>query len=306
MHPYNLSIDESVAATIGSFDGLHIAHMSLIEKLKREAAQRGLKTLLITFNPHPQEYFRPTQHVSYLFSPEEKKEALESLDLDYVVEIPFDQEMAELSAADFTEQWLLAKYKVHYLLTGFNHAFGQNRMGNCDWLNTHYAGQIEAEALGKVEIANQVVSSSLIRESIRNGNTELTQLLLGRPYRFSGIVEHGAELGRTIEFPTANIRWASVDKLKPADGVYAVRVMYHNALLPAVMNIGFRPTVDGKTHKIEVHILDREIDLYDAHLTVDIIKFIRGEKKFNNLDELKNQIKKDVLLAKTILNSTNG
>lgn len=306
MHPYNLPIKEKVAATIGSFDGLHVAHMQLIEKLKREAKARGLKTLLITFHPHPQQYFRPNQLVSFLFSAEEKKEALASLGLDYIVEIPFDKAMAEMSAAQFTEQWLIKRYNLSYLLTGFNHAFGQNRMGNCEWINAHYANQLLAEAMPKVEIGHQIVSSSLIRESIRNGQTDQTQLLLGRPYRFSGLVEHGAGLGSKLAFPTANIRWASQEKLKPADGVYAVWVHYENKPFAGVMNIGFRPTVDGKTHKIEVHLLDQEIDLYGVHLTIDIVKFIRGEQKFADLDELKRQIQHDALMAKTILNSQNG
>ncbi|MFB6277827.1 MAG: bifunctional riboflavin kinase/FAD synthetase, partial [Halothece sp.] len=288
------------AIALGNFDGVHRGHHNVIQPV----LQQSVRSTVVTFHPHPREYF--TGESCPLLTPlEEKISHLKALGIQQLVLLPFNQELASLSPEAFVKNLLVDQLKPHYISVGEDFRFGYQRRGTAETLSAI------ASQLGiTVNIASlqtngeQRISSSSIRDAISNGNIQLANALLGRPYTLRGTVITGEQRGRTIGFPTANLALPR-NKLVPCYGVYAVQVTSTTRPLisphPAVMNIGMRPTVNGQHPTIEIHLLDWTGELYQHNLTVQLKQFLRSEEKFSSLDALKAQIASDCELARQIL-----
>ena len=292
--------------TIGTYDGVHLGHQAIIREMVERARAQGKEAVLMTFEPHPRMVLQPMDHrVELIDTLEEKLSKLEDLGLDTVILFPFSLEFASLSASDFIEKILVNGLGVSEVHIGYDHQFGKNREGTYELL--HQKGvelgftvcQIEAKKIDEVAI-----SSTKIRHAIREGDIEMAQHYLGQAHALSGIVIHGNKLGRTIGFPTANIDWKEDTKLLPGNGVYAVKVAVAGSNLCGVMNIGVKPTVQ-KLPKLtaEVFIFDFDQDIYDQAIKVEFIKRLRGEQKFDSVESLKNQLKKDEELARSVFST---
>ncbi|MCO6523824.1 MAG: bifunctional riboflavin kinase/FAD synthetase [Candidatus Schmidhempelia sp.] len=287
--------------TMGNFDGVHLGHQTLLACLKQAKQHYNLPTVVMIFEPQPLEYFQPDNAPARLTSFQEKYYQLEQLGIDYLLCIPFNRQVATLSADDFVQQWLINQLQVQYIIVGDDFAFGRKREGDITLL-AHYAkqGHFTLKSLPTYYYQAQRVSSTAIRQALSSSNFNLASQLLGRPYTICGKVIHGNALARQIGFPTANIQ---LHRLKPAlHGVYLVEVT--NTLTKrcyqGIANIGIRPTIDGKYATLEVNIFDFNQDIYGQYLTVYFKKKIRDEKKFTSLDDLKQQIIQDVCIARNI------
>jgi riboflavin kinase/FMN adenylyltransferase len=227
---------------------------------------------------------------------------LESLGIDHLVILPFTREFSELSREQYIEDILISGFGTKAMVIGYDHRFGKNREGGIDYLLEHSERfKIEIEEINRQEIENLTISSTKIRKAIEDGNVATANELLGRYYDFRGTVVKGRQLGRQIGFPTANVKIANEFKLIPKNGVYAVYIWVRENKLPGVMNVGVRPTVEGKGITQEVHIFDFSEDIYGETVRVEIVDFIRDEQKFENMDKLIAQIKTDAITAKQIL-----
>ena len=284
---------------LGNFDGIHQGHQKVIEPIFQPHLNKEYSRCLVTFTPHPQEFFSGNKKL--LLTPiAEKSQLLEQMGIDQLILLPFDRELANLTPSDFVSEILVKKINASFICIGEDFRFGYRRQGDAEQLKLlAIEHQIEVNITPEqsitVEDRKQRISSSLIRKSLSQGEIEFANQMLGREYKFIGTVVKGQQLGRTIGFPTANLQIPQ-DKFIPQKGVYEVRVDILDSQetnLLGVMNIGNRPTIDGQNISIEVHLLNWQGDLYNKQLKVRLVKFIREEKKFASLDELKEQIKKD-------------
>ena len=281
------------AATIGSFDGVHLGHQALLEKLSDEGRARSLPVTLITFEPQPREYFSPGSTPPRLTRFREKLEALQCCPVDRVVCLRFSDALAALTADEFIRRLLIDGLGVEYLVVGDDFRFGKNRKGNKALLQQ--SAELHGFQLGTLEdfeMGGQRVSSTRVREALESGDLGTAGALLGRPYSMCGRVAHGDKRGRTIGFPTANIflHRASV----PVSGVFAVEMLgIDDAPIPGVANVGTRPTVDGSRALLEVHLFDFARDIYGHHVQVRFVKKLREERKFDSFEHLKQQIQLD-------------
>jgi riboflavin kinase/FMN adenylyltransferase len=304
------SLDNSIfikpILTIGTYDGLHLGHQAIIREMVRRAHAAGKEAVLMTFDPHPRMVLQPKDHqVELIDTLEEKLSKLEELGLDTVILYPFSQEFASMSAADFIQTILVKRLGVSEVHIGYDHQFGKNREGTYELLHEkgielgYSVYQIEAKKIDEVAI-----SSTKIRNAIRQGDVETAKHYLGKAHVLSGTVIHGNKLGRTIGFPTANIDWQEETKLLPANGVYAVKVTVLGKNYNGVMNIGVKPTVQ-KLPKLtaEVFIFDFNQDIYDHTIRVEFVQRLRGEQRFDSVESLKNQLKKDEELARSVFSS---
>ena len=281
------------AATIGSFDGVHLGHKAVLEKLSDEGRARNLPVTLITFEPQPREYFSPGSTPPRLTRFREKLEALQSCSVDRVVCLRFSDALAALTADQFIQQLLIDGLGVKYLVVGDDFRFGKNRKGDKALLQQ--SAELHGFQLGTLEdfeMGGQRVSSTRVREALESGDLGTARTLLGRSYSMCGRVAHGDKRGRTIGFPTANIflHRASV----PVSGVFAVEMLgIDDAPIPGVANVGTRPTVDGSRALLEVHLFDFARDIYGHHVQVRFVKKLREERKFDSFEHLKQQIQLD-------------
>jgi riboflavin kinase/FMN adenylyltransferase len=286
--------------TIGIFDGVHCAHQQLIHSLNEASKKLNLPSVLITMWPHPRKYFNPQGKMQLLTTLEEKTNILSSSSLDYLMVYPFTSEFANTSYETFVEEHLVTKLGVQYVIIGYNHHFGKNREGNFESLKGLAAKhQFKAERLEKIFINDYPVSSSETRNAILEGNIERANTLLGRFFVLTGNVVEGKKLGRTINYPTANIEIENTDKIIPKDGVYAVQIKIDNTQYYGMLNIGKRPTVSNENNKsIEVHIFDFNKNIYNKTISVEFIYRLRDEFKFGSINELKEQLRKDEIEAR--------
>jgi len=286
---------EPCAVTMGTFDGVHKGHHLLIERLISESKSRGLKSVLVTFDPHPRQFFAGPDKVKLLTTLQEKLELLQKFTLDCLAVVEFNQQLAQITYQDFLQEILLKKLKMRLLLIGYDHGFGKGRQGTFENLKP-LAPKLNFDLL-KVEplvLGEHIVKSSTIRELLLQGQLEKANKLLGHPYQLKGEVVKGRLLGKKLEFPTANLYISDSAKLLPKDGVYAVDVKVDDKFYRGMLNIGFRPTVNHSTQRtVEVHILDFTRDIYGQQITVYFKKRLRDEKRFKNLEELKEQLTKD-------------
>lgn len=294
---------QKTVVTIGSFDGVHLGHRRILEQVGALARSCGGESVVITFDPHPRTVLQPDDpHFKLLSTTAEKIALLESSGVDNVVVVPFSQEFARQSASEYVEDFLVHKFHPRYIVIGYDHRFGANREGNIGFLKKYepVAG-FEVVEISAQEVDEIAVSSSKIRKALEASDVQLANRLLGHPFSFSGEVVYGKQIGRTISFPTANVAIADPHKLVLPQGIYAARVSSglpegrHSA--DAMLYIGNRPTVDeeGAQQTIEVNIIDFDGDLYGRQLQVDVIDFIRPDKKLDNLEALQAQIEADKL-----------
>ncbi|PWK26590.1 riboflavin kinase/FMN adenylyltransferase [Arcicella aurantiaca] len=294
---------ENAVVTSGTFDGVHLGHRKILNRLIEVAQQTEGESVVLTFYPHPRTVISPDNKVVNLLSTlDEKIELLEKSGIQHLVIIPFTREFSELSSEEFIQKILIQTIGTKTLVIGFDHRFGKNREGSFEYLKVHKANYgFEIEEISRQDIENIGVSSSKIRKALQDGDIQLADHFLGRNYSLSGVIVKGKQLGRTIGFPTANIQVREIAKLIPTTGVYAVKVGYNGNELKGMLNIGNRPTVDGTFQTIEVNIFDFDREIYGENLTVEFIQKIRNEQKFNGLDELKAQIAKDKITCTEIL-----
>lgn len=294
------------AIALGNFDGIHCGHRQVIEPVlaAREQAVLRLYATVVSFSPHPREFFS-RQPLALLSPFEERIALLEQTGVDQLMVLPFDQELANLSPEEFVRQILVDKLQAKHISVGRDFRFGRQRAGNADLLESLAAEHgVEVTQVSLQTRDGERISSSAVRTALAQGDIQTAAQLLGRPYRLIGKVVQGQQIGRTIGFPTANLQLPE-SKLVPAQGVYGVRVSGKNLnqgnAVYGVMNIGNRPTVDGIAETIEVHLLDWQGDLYGQELTVELLEFIRSEQRFPSLDALKAQISADCAVARARL-----
>lgn len=283
------------AATIGFFDGVHVGHRFLLSKLKEEAKKRGKKTLVISFDVHPKTVLSTNYLPPLLTTNEEKIALIEEEGIDACILLHFNKEMANLTAYEFLDRIITKQLGVDVLLIGYNHRFGKNREEGFESY-VEYGKQLGIDVLSVEAYNNDQthISSSVVRRLLLNGLIEEANTMLSRPYKLTGKVIRGQQLGQQIGFPTANLSIPDKRKLIPEGGVYAVQVKFKNEVFKGMLNIGKRPTVSrGSRTSIEVHILNFDKDIYNENLDIFFLKKIRNEIKFKSIDDLVLQLNKD-------------
>lgn len=291
-------VSSPVALAIGNFDGVHCGHAALVGRLTRVASERGLPPTILTFEPHPREFFAPASAPARLTTLREKLELLAELGVEQAMVCPFNASFAALSADEFVDRVLCRGLQVRHLIIGDDFRFGRGRQGDFAWLQA--AGQrlgFAVEAMQSVIVHGERVSSSGIRRALAAGDMSHAARLLGRPYMMDGQVSHGDKIGRQLGFATANIRIKH--NPLPMTGVFAVEVAgLGESPLPGVANLGIRPTVGGTRPLLEVHLFDFDRDIYGAHISVRFLHKLRDEQRFPNFDALKAQIAADAAAAR--------
>lgn len=286
---------ENPVVTIGSFDGVHLGHVQVIEGLKQSARRLGGKSVIISFDPHPREVLYPLEkRPGILTTLEEKIQILDSLGVDCLIILRFTETLAGLSYTDFVKL-LVDKLNIKGLIVGYDHRFGKDREGsfaNLQVLADRYHFYLEQE--GVYETDQVSISSTKIRTALELGDIKLVKTYLGYDYPLSGKVVHGDKIGRKIGFPTANLKINDERKLLPVSGVYAVDVLVGSGEYYGMLNIGIRPTVSTSgIVRLEVNIFDFDSNIYGENIRLNLLSRIRGERKFENMTELTMQLKKD-------------
>jgi riboflavin kinase/FMN adenylyltransferase len=288
--------------TTGTFDGVHLGHRVILEKIIQQAKAEGGESVLLTFYPHPRMVLFPDDtNLKLLTTQPEKIKLLEEIGLDHLIIQKFTPDFSRMQAYDYVRDILVNKIGVHKLIIGYDHQFGRNREGSIDQLRELTPlFNFKIEEIPAQDIDTVKISSTKIRRALIDGDIQQADRYLGYPYSLSGEVIHGNQLGRTIGFKTANILVSNKNKLIPGDGVYAVKVCLQDKEHQGMMNIGRRPTVENPDAgiTIEVHIFNFDEDLYNKVITVKFLKRVRDEKKFDSIDSLKEQLhldKKEIL-----------
>lgn len=280
--------------TIGTFDGIHIGHQKILKDLIQAAKTNQTKSVLLTFFPHPRMVLQQNVSLELLNTIEEKSTLLEQMGLDYLIIHPFSKEFSRLTALDFVRDVLVNQLNISKLIIGYDHHFGKNREGNIDQLREYsHLYDFEVEEIPAQDIDDVSVSSTKIRNALHEGLLKTANKYLGYNYMVHGTVVNGKKLGGKIGFPTANIDVKEDYKLIPKTGVYVIQTTINNTPYKGMLNIGYRPTVDGKHQTIEAHLFDFDGDLYGAFLKIEFLYFLREEQKFDSIDHLIAQLKKD-------------
>ena len=298
----NFKTISCAVATTGTFDGVHLGHRKILNQLVAKAKKVGGESVLLTFSPHPRIVLQPDVELELLSSENEKISLLEKTGIDHLIIHPFTREFSRTQSLDFVREFLVNKIGVKHLVIGYDHHFGRNREGSFDHLKEFgpiYGFEVEEIAAFDIDQVN--VSSTKIRNALAEGNVELANMYLGAPYSISGRVIKGNQIGRTIGFPTANIECDFMQKLLPADGVYAGKLHVNGHTYNAMANLGSRPTIGSKQRKLEVHCIGTDINLYESEVRFELFKFLRGIEEFANLEALKKQLEVDKKEAKLVL-----
>ncbi len=291
--------------TIGTFDGVHLGHRQIIEKMKAEAAVTGGETVIITFHPHPRKVVSSEfMGVRLITTIQERITLLRATGIDHLVIVPFTDVFANQSALEYIRDFLVKKFSPHTIIIGFDHRFGRDRLGNyqlMEELAPVYGYRLLE--IPKHVLENNSISSTLIRKAILQNDIDTANKLLGHHFFFCGTVVHGDKIGRKLGYPTANLKIEEEDKIIPANGIYAVYAWPSGTEEPCkgMMSIGFRPTVDGKKRVVEVNIFDFNREIYGETLRVAVKKYLRPEWKFDSLDALIEQIGKDKVNSLAVL-----
>jgi riboflavin kinase / FMN adenylyltransferase len=318
VHRYTESMPpfRNAVITIGTFDGVHTGHLQIISQLKETARAAGGESVIITFHPHPRRVVGGQHHdLRLLNTLQERIELLDKNGIDHLVIVPFTEDFARQSALQYVEEFLIRHFSPHTIIIGYDHHFGHNREGNyqlLEALKDKHGYQIRE--ISEKLLNNATISSTRIRQALLNGSVCDAIDFLGYPYFLEGVIVEGKKLGRTIGYPTANIRLYDEEKLVPANGVYAVTAcLVPPAIngkfeprdttpnLKGMMNIGVRPTVEGTNRTIEVNLFDFDREIYGETIRVYFHKRLRGEIKFENLDALKAQLAKDKEESRKVL-----
>ncbi len=282
------------AITIGTFDGVHIGHRKILERLINNAKLLELKSTVLTFFPHPRMVLQKDVSIKLLNTIDEKVSILEDIGIDILIVHPFTKEFSRLSATEFVRDILVNDLKTKKIIIGYDHRFGRNRNANInDLVAFGNTMDFEVEEISAQEIDDVSVSSTKIRKALGEGDIKTANSYLGYQYMLTGTVVRGKGLGRKLDFPTANLHIAEEYKLIPKNGVYVVSSLMDGNRVYGMMNIGYNPTVEGTTKSIEINFFDFDQDLYDKKIQIDIIDRIRDEHKFDSVEALQAQLKKD-------------
>lgn len=290
----NFPASEGSIVTIGTFDGVHLGHQQILKQLIDTSQQSKLKSVLLTFFPHPRMVLQPDISMRLIQTIEEREKALRKTGLDYLVIHPFSEKFSRLSADDYVKQILVEKLNVRKVVVGYDHRFGRNRTASLeDMYNYADIHDFEVIEIDAKKIKSTAVSSTKIRKAIDQGDIALANSYLGDPFTLEGVVVHGDKRGRELSYPTANIELQNKHKIIPKQGVYLIQSDIDNQVVYGMMNIGTKPTFDTTNPSIEVHFFDWNGDLYDQTLQVKLLKWIREEQKFGSVEELQAQIHAD-------------
>ncbi|MFY0654238.1 MAG: bifunctional riboflavin kinase/FAD synthetase [Cyclobacteriaceae bacterium] len=294
---------ENAIVTSGTFDGVHVGHRKILDGIREQAHGAAYNSVVLTFWPHPRFVVNPNEKALKLLSTfEEKVQLLREANIDYLIKIPFTKEFSKLTSEEFIQKVLIDKIGTKKLVIGYDHHFGKNREGSFDYLQENASRfGFEIQEIPRQDVDHVGVSSTKVRNALLEGKVYIASEYLGRPYQISGKVVSGNNLGTGLGFPTANIKLQDDYKLIPGNGVYAVKVEVGGNIHEGMMNIGNRPTVDGKNQSMEVNIFDFDRDIYNETVTVHFVKRIRDEEKFDGLAGLTAQLHEDKKKAVTIL-----
>ena len=290
----DFSSNKKTILTLGTFDGVHIGHKKILKKLIQKTKNEDYESLVLTFFPHPRMVLQEHSDIKLLNTIDEKIALLEQIGIENLVIHPFDETFSRLTAEEFVKTILVDRFHIQKIIIGYDHRFGRNRTANIDDLiafGKEY--NFEVEQISVQEINDISVSSTKIRTALLDGDMDLANKYLGYDYFLSGIVVKGKQLGRTINFPTANLKIEENYKLIPQNGVYIVKSTIDQKTVFGMMNIGFNPTVDGQGQTIEIHYFDFDTDLYNQKIKVSMLHRIRSEQKFESVALLKEQLEKD-------------
>ncbi|OLN22748.1 riboflavin biosynthesis protein RibF [Domibacillus antri] len=296
-HPHEKKTDEfqPMALALGFFDGVHKGHQKVIRTAKQIADQHGWKSAVMTFDPHPSVVLgQKHRHIRHITPLEEKKRLIEELGVDYLFIVRFTSDFAALEPQQFIDEYIIG-LNVRHVIAGFDYTYGRLGKGTMETIRFHSRGQFEYTTVKKLDLEEEKVSSTKVRELLSSGLVRDASDLLGRPYRMRGTVIHGDKRGRKMGFPTANIE-PDDSYFLPLTGVYAVKMRVQNEWREGVCNVGYRPTFkspDKPVLSIEVHIFQYSGDIYGEEVDVDWYIRLRGEQKFNGIEELSAQIEKD-------------
>ena len=292
--------------TIGTFDGVHIGHKKIINQLTSISSKNNLISILLSFFPHPKMVLQNDNELKLINTIQEKEGLLNSLNLDYLIIKEFTKEFSRLSALEFVRDILVNKLNAKHIIIGYDHHFGRNRTANIEQLKEF--GELYDFKVTEIlaqDIDDIAISSTKIRKALINGEITLANKFLGYNFFFSGNVVHGNNIGKTISFPTANIKIDAPYKLVPKNGVYIVKTTIDNQITFGMINIGYNPTFNGKQKSIEIHFINFNKNIYDKTLTIEMILRIRNEIKFNTVDDLKKQLEQDKLSTLNYIKSLN-
>ena len=290
----NLTKRRNTVVTIGTFDGVHIGHQKIIQRLIEVGSNKQLTPTILTFFPHPRMVLQKDADIKLINTLEEKQQILNNFGLENLVIKKFTLEFSRLTAQEFVETILVKQLNVKHVIIGYDHHFGRNRTANIEDLKA-FGKQynFEVEEITAQDINNVAVSSTKIRTALLDGDIKTANSYLGYPFIIRGTVVKGKGLGRTIAFPTANITVSEHYKLLPKQGVYVIKSTIHKKTVYGMMNIGTNPTVNGTSQTIEVHFFKFNSDIYNKTLTIELIERLRDEEKFESVDALKQQLLKD-------------
>ncbi len=291
-HAFNSS--HHTVVTIGTFDGVHVGHQKIIERLVNTAKVGNLESAILTFFPHPRMVLQKDAGIKLINTIQERKEILAKSGVDHIIIHPFTQQFSRLSAREFVRDILVHKLRAKKVIIGYDHRFGRNRTADIEDLREfgrEYG--FDVEEISKQDVEEVAVSSTKIRNALLEGHVEKANRYLSYPFSLAGTVVKGKGLGKEFEYPTANLHIEEEYKLIPKNGVYVVRAEIDGEQHFGMMNIGTNPTVGGTEKTIETHFLDLEKDLYEKYLSIELLTRIRDEKKFDSVESLKRAMKQD-------------
>lgn len=298
----SFSSDQQTVLTIGTFDGFHIGHRKILDRVINTAKEKKLTSLVLTFFPHPRMILQKESDLKLIHTINERVEILEKTKLDHLVIHPFSKDFSRLTATEFVRDILVNKLNVKHIIIGYDHRFGRNRTANINDLKEF--GELynfTVEEISAQDIDEVAVSSTKIRRALLDGDITTANTYLGASFQLKGTVTKGKGIGKTISFPTANIKVDEDYKIIPKNGVYIAKALIGDTSVYGMMNIGFNPTVNGTKQTIEIHLFDFNEDIYDKEITVSFLKRLRDEQKYDSIATLKEQLEKDQQAALTYI-----
>ena len=292
------------AVTIGTFDGVHIGHKKIIERLTSSAKENNLESIILTFFPHPRMVLQKNANIKLINTMEERSQILERTGLNHIVVHPFSTEFSQLSAKEYVQQMLVKYLKAEKVIIGYDHRFGKGRTANIEDLVT-YGNEFgfDVEEISQQDVEDVAVSSTKIRKALENGDIDKANKYLGYEFMLTGKIVKGKQLGRTLGYPTANMQIMETYKLIPKNGVYVVKSCIDNQPYYGMTNIGNNPTVGGTKQTIETYFFDSDFNLYDKKIQIELLTRIRDEKKFNSTIELKEAMSDDEDFAREYIDT---